>query len=391
MATHILVECPALIASVRVGVLGPLSQLEREGKCQTRFQRTRDITRKDIAWCDILVCVRGCEYPTAEIVRNAKAAGRMVVYFLDDDLLNIPVGNESTQYYLDYKIKENLINILSQSDVLWAVNTRIIEKYGASVKRSVLSRVPAIPKAVASPNCSQPVHILYAGSVDHSELVQTVLAPAVARLCKEHAGEVDFTFIGADPKLKGMPGVVQYPFFNSYERYQQVVIEGCFSVGLAPVLDTEFYRCKYYNKFIEYTTMGAVGIYSNLEPYTQVVKHGENGFLCGNTSEDWYRAILEVLTKRAVADKCARQAVELLKREFTYGQVGAQLESDLPELTTFPAPQVEEKTIGLRNMRLLFYEERFLLLWRNYGLLVIFIAGYRALRKIVRKLLRKED
>ena len=59
--THILVECPALIASVQVGVLNALAPLE--GRiCEVRFRETRRLKRKDIQWCDIFVCVRVCMF-----------------------------------------------------------------------------------------------------------------------------------------------------------------------------------------------------------------------------------------------------------------------------------------------------------------------------------------
>ena len=84
--THVLVECPDLIASVQVGVLNVLAPLEGT-ICEVRFRETRRIRRKDIQWCDILICVRGCEVSTAMIISEAKRHGRLVFYFLDDDLL----------------------------------------------------------------------------------------------------------------------------------------------------------------------------------------------------------------------------------------------------------------------------------------------------------------
>ena len=204
--TKILVECPACIASVHVGVLAPLQYLQKKGQCQVRYRNTREITGNDIAWSDILVCVRGCEYPTLCVAQAAKRAGRFLVYFLDDDLLHIPDGNASTKYYKDYQIKANLTKILSLCQVLWAVNPRVIESYRRWCRRTVLARVPATPIR-KPPQASSPLQILFAGSVDHSAMVQNKLSPAVCQLLEEFPDKLTFTFIGADPAIPRQKGV----------------------------------------------------------------------------------------------------------------------------------------------------------------------------------------
>lgn len=42
---------------------------------------------------------------------------------------------------------------------------------------------------------------------------------------------------------------------------------------------------------IEYAANGIVGIYSNVYPYTEIIKDGENGFLCNMNKEEWNEKI----------------------------------------------------------------------------------------------------
>jgi len=381
--TRILVECPQQIASVRVGVLEPLKPLEEAGLCQVRYRDTKDITKGDIGWCDVLICVRGCEYPTLRIVQAAKAAGRFLIYFLDDDLLNIPSGNASTNYYRDNKIKVNLTRIIEQCDMLWAVNQQILYRYGQFVSRSILLRVPAKIWR-QPPESSDQVHILYAGSTDHSGLAKEFLAPAVQRLLKEYFGKVDFTFIGADPGLRNTTGVIVHPYFESYDKYQKSVLSGNFSIGLAPVYDIPFYACKYYNKFIEYSSYGITGIYSNCEPYRQIVVQGENGIMCENTAEGWYQAIKHLLETPEVVHRMALASAEQLKDQFNYQTVAQLLKEQLPELISFQAPFIAKENIFLPPMKLLFYQERLRLLCRIYGTLAIFVIFFKAIKKAIK-------
>ena len=386
--TRILVECPQQIASVRVGVLEPLKPLEETELCQVRYRDTKDITKEDICWCDVLICVRGCEYPTLRIVQAAKASGRFLIYFLDDDLLNIPSGNASTNYYRDNKIKVNLTRIIGLCDVLWAVNQQILFQYGKFIPRSILLRVPAKIWR-QPPEASEQIHILYAGSADHSGLARELLVPVIQRLLKEYAGRVDFTFIGADPGLRNTAGGTTHPYFESYDEYQKQVQAGDFSIGLAPAYDTPFYACKYYNKFIEYSSYGIAGIYSDCEPYRQIVTQEKNGLLCENTAEGWYQAIKCLLEGSGAAREMALAGAELLREQFNYQAVAQSLKEQLPEVVSFQAVPIMENEVSLPPMKLLFYQERLLLLCRIYGVRAIFVIPLKAAKKMI-KIMKKK-
>lgn len=386
--TKILVECPQQIASVRVGVLEPLRPLEEKGLCLVRYRDTKFITREDIGWCDIFVCVRGCEYPTLRAVSAAKKAGRFVVYFLDDDLLNIPAGNASTRYYRDNKIQVNLTRILGLSDVLWAVNQEIIVKYKKWCPRAVLLRVPAEILRLPPPPID-PVHILYGGSVDHSGLAQELLAPVVQKILSEYPGRVDFTFIGANPGLKNTAGVAYHSFFESYEAYHRAVLSGDFCIGLAPAYDLPFYACKYYNKFIEYSICGIAGIYSDCQPYQQIVRSGENGILCPNTFDGWYQAIKQLLDAPGTAGKMAQRASAELQKDFTYDAVSQSLQQQIPEITRYHPQDLSQEKIDLPSMQFLFYQERILLLFRMFGPLAVFVIPAKAVKKLFKMIQKK--
>lgn len=380
---NILVECPQCIASVRVGVLEPLQYLQRKQRCKVRYRDTKEITREDIVWCDVLVCVRGCEYPTLRVIEASKRAGRFIAYFLDDDLLNIPMGNASTKYYSDHKIQQNLTKILSLCDVLWAVNPRIIEKYKQWCPRAVLAKVPArlIRKP---PEFTEVLKVVFAGSVDHSTMVQEKISPAVSRLLLDFPDKVEFTFIGADPKLSERNGVIHYPYFDSYDHYQQVMVGGNFALGLAPAYGTPFYSCKYYNKFIEYTSYGILGIYEEVAPYTDIVREGKNGYFCSGNAEDWYRKIREIVENRRSIGQTAMYAQRELENDFSYAAVTSKIQIQIPELEKYQAPFVKAYDVQLPPMKWIFYQERIQLIFRMYGALACFVILAKAFWKLVK-------
>ena len=403
MPTQILVECPDYIVSASLGVVECLKPFEKTGGCEIRFIKTVSIKAKDIVWADILVTVRGCETQSVRIVEEAKTAGRLIVYYLDDDLLNIPEESLAREYYDDFQIEDGMRRILAMTDVLWGVNPNIKEIYlPLTGGRWIRNRVPKVPSApLADFSGGQPVKILYAGSTDHAVIVREILSPVVKRICKEYGDRVSATFIGVNPYLSELSNVRYIPFIKPYEAYQDFVNKGNFAIGLAPGRTTRFFGCKYYNKFLEYSAIGAVGVYTRYEPFTQIVEDRVNGMLCENTEEGWYQAIKALLDDPALLRRCAQSARDLLIAQFDPEAAAEDLLSQCPEFCGFKAPACDEKSIRLGSAFFTFYWERTKLLWRNKGVLglpiiawrvvkVLTITVWRGIRRLVQNLFQRD-
>ncbi len=369
--TNILVECPELIASAKIGVLECLKPLEIEGKCNVQFKKTIDITVNDIRWCDVFITVRGCEYMTLQLVKAAKKVGRFIIYYLDDDLLNVPIGQACPQIYYEQVIQKNLVKVLSYSDVLWGVNDQIREKYIRFCygKRWSINKVPMnIKKEFEQGKNEDKIRILYAGSTGHTELVQTILSPVVKKLAEDYLTKVDFTFIGADSGISTLENVHNQTIFEDYNEYRNFVEKGNFSIGLAVVKTDEFYQCKYYNKFLEYTSINCAGVYTDSKPYTYVVKDKINGVLCDNTFADWYGAIKLLIEEEELRKTCIEEARQYILEEHNINKVTKKLVEDLPELTNYNAKSFNKFQIILLPTSIYYYFSRSAELLNDRGL-----------------------
>jgi glycosyltransferase involved in cell wall biosynthesis len=69
-------------------------------------------------------------------------------------------------------------------------------------------------------------------------------------------------------------------------------------LAIAPLVDTEFNRCKSELKFLQYSAVGLPSLSSNCPPYSNIVKHGIDGILVENTTAAWYKAIVLCLSHR---------------------------------------------------------------------------------------------
>ena len=117
-----------------------------------------------------------------------------------------------------------------------------------------------------------------------------------------------------------------------FDEYRKRIEFENFDIGLAPLDSTDFTKCKYFNKFIEYAIFGIVGIYSDAEPYTFVVDQKENGILAGDEPEDWLNAICEAVEDAGLVQRCRSGAYETLKTRFDSTIILDGLIQSIPEL-----------------------------------------------------------
>lgn len=383
--THILVESPEQIASVRVGVLEPLKPLQKEGLCQIRFRRTCEIKKGDLLWCDIFICVRGSESGTRKLIEIAKKMHRYIVYFLDDDLLNVPADISCAKYYHNKVIRQNLCDIISLSDVLWVVNPYISNKYKKYCSNYFIGKVPVEMKNIPIKEKLQDsqIHFLYAGSTDHTNLVNQYLTPAVEKICEEYKEKVTVTFIGVKPQIKGLSNIKIVPYYEDYDDYKMAVQNGNFHYGLALVLKEEFYRGKYYNKFIEYASIGVVGLYSNTEPYTFIVEDKVNGYLVENTWENWYKAMKNAISLHDNYETLCENIELEIRTKFNYTTVSKEIMQIFPQSYMYKAPKVKPNSIFFCPIRFMFYWGKISVLWQEHQIGMFPIIIKKTLKKCI--------
>ena len=386
MATHILVECAELIATVKVGVLQLLKPLQDQKKCEVRFCRTTDIKKEDIIWCDVFICVRGCERLEYSYIELCKLLDKYILYYLDDDLLEVPESSGCAEFYKDESIRFFLCQCIKNSHRLIGVNTVLLDKYRELTDvDTVLTRAPFVPdRPIGSEAQDRRIGILYAGSTDHKKIVQELLCPVFQRLHDRFGDLINIVVIGPEVTSGTPDWGTALPFFECYEDYRRYVTENTFDIGLAPIYDTPFYHCKYYNKFLEYTSLGAVTIATDSDPYRQIMENRENGFLCGNTADEWYETICEAICDAALRSDCLNNAQDIVGRLFAPEMVAQQLAQEVPELITYQAPVKDPKEIHMPDARLVFYRDRLRLLWNRYRFLCVFVVPYKAVKKILK-------
>ena len=130
-----------------------------------------------------------------------------------------------------------------------------------------------------------------------------------------------FGFLSQEQKdlFRGNSVIIQYVVYSDYAA---IMGELRPDILIGPLQKSRTAMSKCPNKYLEYSIVGAVGVYSNMPPYADVITSGENGILVENNSEeDWYQALESLLQDERLRKKLSTSAYHNVISEYETGVV----------------------------------------------------------------------
>lgn len=294
------------------------------------FKCVKDVTKEDIANNDVLYMIRPNDVISKKIAKQARKSGLFIVFFCDDDLFHLPKDLPNIPYRRRY-LKKCLVN-----SNIFVTNSEYLAKqrYEQTLdKRYFLTHTIVEADEMVTHEDNDVIKFLYAGSVTHKTLFNMYLAPIFDKLVDKYGKKISFTFIGVHPDVEQYMEKTNIEFYGSMplEKYREFVKKNNFDYGLAPLVSTEFTKCKYFNKYLEYTLSGLVGVYSKVEPYTFVIKDGENGFLVEDSPEDWLNCLEKLINLKDGRKKIVERAQKHVKEAFSADEIFSSIFKGIPE------------------------------------------------------------
>lgn len=153
-------------------------------------------------------------------------------------------------------------------------------------------------------NTSDRIRIGWTGSITHLADIEMIAAP-LTRILKEFS-QVELVFMG-DTRIRDLfpEGRVEAMLGTTFEYYPARLNGLRLDIGLAPLQDTLFNRCRSQIKFYEYALAEIPGVYSPLYNF-----HKFDGQL-GMVAEDldqWYRSIKNLIIHPGLREDITRSA-----------------------------------------------------------------------------------
>lgn len=236
-----------------------------------------------------VVFVRYVPQGWMKLVDTARPTCRGVVFFMDDDVLDVRASGKTPWHY---RLKLARLSagrmrwLRRRRAELWVSTPYLLQKYAKWGPRLVLPS-PA-------PIGGELHRVFYHGSASH-EAEKRWLRPVVEEALRRN-DRLAFEIVGGqrvNRMYRGLPrvSVVHQMTWTAYQAF--VAVPGR-HVGLAPLLDSPFNRARSYTKFFDVTRCGAVGVYSPNSTCAEVVRHGVEGLVVRLEEEAWVEAILSL-------------------------------------------------------------------------------------------------
>ncbi|RLT40978.1 MAG: glycosyltransferase, partial [Chloroflexi bacterium] len=266
-----------------------------------------------------------------QVMQQARQYNKPVIYDLDDLLLDLPITHANYNRYR--ACRPHIALALAEADLVTCSTATLASTVSAFVPNArVLPNYlpddlwrPILDQPLPEPTPSQPLCIGYCGGHSHGPDIE-MIQPVLLDLLNEFAGQIQLCFWGLRPPPQLLDRedvrweaveIGEYVDFVKYFGTQRC------DIFLAPLLDSLFNRCKSGLKFLEYSALGIPGIYSRLEPYQELVIHGENGYLATDLSE-WDKFLRRLIADPGLRQRMGKAAKESVANHWLLGTHAAR-------------------------------------------------------------------
>lgn len=301
-----------------------LNDVVGQGNCHTRLLETLD-------WISLVsglnVFCRVCDSKYSWLPAYLKENGLPYVYYLDDNFWKITGSGELSRHYQSDAVVNALDEFVRGASFVITHSKAMVEfianrfpdvhcellpvPFDVSLVRNVSQKLSFQP--------SQRPVVGYAGGYKEEEFA--FLEKVITQLSKERP-EIRFEFIGSiSDKLRSLNSVQWFPGFSDYAKFLSFKMSRNWTVGLAPLMESEFNAAKTNNKFREYGGCSIPGIYSDTSPYVECVSSEDTGLLVENSVESWVDAIKKLVDDKNLHERIKKEAFAFIDSNYSHDAI----------------------------------------------------------------------
>jgi len=277
----------------------------------TNIHRKKDALIRD---ADILIIHHICDPDLLPLLAERRKRGLINIFEIWDNIDDIQPWNLTYQFWKNPDNRALVYKLISVCDALQANNQELLDRFKHLNDQQVIfpNNMSEIPSKVKKRQHDNLI-IGWGGSYGHLEDLDWIV-PALVSWFRDHKdakiaimGSEDifnlFADIPVEQKIYRKPGSIK-EYYNFLETID---------IGLAPLKDTLYNRCRSDVKFIEYAAHGIVPVLQDLAPYQKAGIPEETRLLFSD-SKQLVDLLDELVAKSELRQKVAGKAFEHIKR-----------------------------------------------------------------------------
>jgi tetratricopeptide (TPR) repeat protein len=260
-------------------------------------------------------------------IQRRRAAGRLTILEANDYYPDLQPWNPLSARWIDRPLQDSFRHGLLLCDAVQTSTPELARRWREITTVPVvafpnqLSAVTPLPTR----DLFRPLTVGWGGSPGHFA-DWFAHAPGLQRWLDAHPnvhlGVMCNEFI--KPFIQLSPDRYHFRPFGSLRDFYDFL--ATLDIGIAPLLPTDYNRCRSDVKFLEYALHGVVGIYPDLEPYRDSVEHGKTGLLY-RTQEELWAALDRLATNAELRETIRQNAYEHVSKQRRIDQyIGARME-----------------------------------------------------------------
>jgi GT2 family glycosyltransferase/glycosyltransferase involved in cell wall biosynthesis len=234
------------------------------------------------------------------LVRHCRKHGITLLYDLDDDLRHVPRDHPDAPAL---RPRTRLVSrLVSGSDAVW-VSTPALAAALADLRDGVRVVANGLDErlwaaAPPPPMRQGPVRILFMGTATHDGDF-AIVEGALARLHAVFAEHVSIELLGVSSRAD-LPSWVNRIGMSvnagrSYPGFVNWITQQHWDIGIAPLADTPFNRCKSAIKVLDYWALGLPVLASDRAVYRGALADGRGGWLLPDDENAWFVALVRLV------------------------------------------------------------------------------------------------
>jgi len=290
-----------------------------------------------------------------QIIENARYYRKPVIFDIDDLFFFLPENHPDR---LNHSFTSSLLPIfqaIMEADYVTVTTPRLkqaLDQLNPNIEvlpNFLDDNIWKLRYPVLDKNNSQDIVIGYMGTNSHQADLLYVL-PVLRDLMSTYPNKVNFRFWGVKPPedFLSNPNVEWIPFYSmDYQQFAQFFQTQQADIFISPLLNNKFNKCKSPIKFFEYSSLGVPGVYSSIEPYSNIIENGNTGLLA-QSLEEWKKWLVELIEKPDLRFEIAQNAQMFLKNNWLLSK-NSQIIENLLLKATSPSKIENQNTMEVIN------------------------------------------